>query len=89
MNGPQPAKLSPFEPKFTVQSVEFGDYSWLAGRVYDFNDGAQLHVLQVKVRDGGMPWVTSEHVYPHALPRRFSEDIKTFMDRYGHLFQNQ
>lgn len=63
------------------------DYGWLRGKVYTFEDGSKLHVVDVKWREVG-EWVTYEAVFNNAIPKRFSLKAKEFVDKYGHLFQN-
>jgi hypothetical protein len=64
------------------------DYDYLRGKIYDFEDGVKLHVVDVKWRESG-EWVTYETIYSHALPKRFSLNAKEFADKYGHLFPKQ
>ena len=63
------------------------EYGYLRGKVYTFEDGAKLHVVDVKRRETE-EWVTYETIYRHAIPKRFSIKAKEFVDKYGHLFQN-
>lgn len=66
-------------------SAMTSDYSNLPGNEYEFSDGVKLRVIQIKQRDTG-PWVTYEHVYQGALPKRFTQKLGEFLDTYGHLF---
>lgn len=63
------------------------DYSYLAGKQHMFADGIILRIVQVKQRDSAQ-WITYEHVYQNALPKRFTQKVYDFLDTYGHLFQN-
>ena len=56
------------------------------GRIHRFNDGAVLHVVDVKWRESGA-WVTYETSVPGALPKRFSLKLLEFISQFGHLFQ--
>lgn len=64
------------------------EFEYIAGKEYEFSDGVKLRVVQVKQREFE-PWVTYEHVYQGALPRRFSQKLSEFLDTYGHLFPKQ
>lgn len=64
------------------------DYEHIVGKEYEFSDGVKLRIVQVKQRETE-PWVTYEHVYQSALPRRFSQTLSEFIDTYGHLFPKQ
>jgi hypothetical protein len=61
------------------------NYDHLIGKEYDFPDGVKLRIIQVKERESGA-WITYEHVYQNALPRRFSEKLGDFIGTFGHLF---
>lgn len=61
------------------------NYSHIEGKEYEFTDGVKLKVIQIKQREFE-PWVTYEHVYQGALPRRFTQKLSEFIDTYGHLF---
>lgn len=64
------------------------DYQHIEGKEYEFADGVKLRVVQIKLREVDF-WVTYEHVYQNALPRRFSQKLREFVDTYGHLFPKQ
>lgn len=74
---------------------EFDDYDpvkdtaeWaekLLGKIYTFEDGDRIEVVQVKRRDTG-PWITY-HVYQGpGIPRKLLMTAKEFEITYGHLF---
>lgn len=64
------------------------DYSHIEGKEYEFDDGIKLRIIQIKQRETG-PWITYEHVYQGAFPRRFSQKLGEFIDTYGHLFPKE
>lgn len=64
---------------------DFPGSDW-RGRKHYFNDGAVLHVVDVKWRESGA-WVTYETSVPGALPKRFSLKLSEFINQFGHLFQ--
>jgi hypothetical protein len=64
------------------------DYSHIIGKEYEFTDGVKLRVIQIKQRDTGL-YITYEHVYQSAMPRRFVQQLSEFVDTYGHLFPKQ
>ncbi len=57
----------------------------LVGKVYEFEDGARLHIFQVKRRDDGL-WVTYEVVFPGCLAKRHIMTEREFIETYSHLF---
>lgn len=74
---------------------EFDDYDpvkdtaeWaekLLGKIYTFEDGDRIEVVQVKRRDTG-PWITY-HVYQGpGIPRKLLMTAEEFEVTYGHLF---
>lgn len=64
------------------------EYDHIAGKEYHFADGVKLRVIQIKQRELG-PYVTYEHVYQNALPRRFTQQLQEFIATYGHLFPKE
>ena len=66
--------------------LKFEDYEYLIGAEHTFPDGIMLRVIQIKQRELGL-WITYEHVYSGAMPRRFSERLEKFVETYGHLFK--
>ena len=57
----------------------------LVGRVYEFEDGARIHVFQVKRRDDGF-WVTYEVIFPGCLAKRQVMTERDFIEKFSHLF---
>ncbi len=55
------------------------------GRIYTFDDGASLKVIQVKRRDDGF-WVTYETNCGGGLPKRHSTPEVDFISQFAHLF---
>lgn len=68
--------------------LKLEDHKFLIGKDYTFSDGIILRVIQIKQRETAL-WVTYEHVYSGAMPRRFSETLEKFMETYGHLYKNE
>lgn len=58
----------------------------LVGKSYVFEDGNSIKIIQVKLRDGNILWVTYETAMGPNLPRKYVIPITEFMDHYGHLF---
>jgi hypothetical protein len=55
------------------------------GRVYTFDDNAQIKIVYVKCRDSG--WVVMyEITYPGSLPQRLIMPEDEFIGAFGHLF---
>jgi hypothetical protein len=57
----------------------------LIGKIYIFEDGGKIEIIQVKHRDDG-PWVTYHISMNDSLPRKLTMHRKEFMDHYKHLF---
>ena len=55
------------------------------GRIYTFDDGATLKIVQVKRRDDGF-WVTYESKWPGSLEKRHSTTEIDFISQFAHLF---
>jgi hypothetical protein len=64
---------------------EYDRYLALAGRAHTFEDGVEMRIIQVKIRETG-PWVTYESDYGGSIPRRFVLPVWEFLDTFGHLF---
>lgn len=74
---------------------EFDDYDpvkdtaeWvekLLGKVYVFEDGDKIEVVQVKRRDTG-PWITYHIHQGPGIPRKMVMQAEEFDATYGHLF---
>lgn len=58
----------------------------LAGKQHIFDDGNSITVIQVKVRDGNIPWVTYHLQNGPGIPRKEVMQIDQFVDMFGHLF---
>lgn len=57
----------------------------LLGKIYTFEDGDRIEVVQVKRRDTG-PWITY-HIYQGpGIPRKLLMTAEEFDVTYGHLF---
>lgn len=57
----------------------------LLGKIYTFEDGDRIEVVQVKRRDTG-PWITY-HIYQGpGIPRKLLMTAEEFEVTYGHLF---
>ena len=57
----------------------------LVGKIYTFEDGDSIEVIQIKRRDDG-PWVTYHIIQSGGLPRKLLLPYNEFMEHYGHLF---
>ena len=57
----------------------------LVGKIYEFSDGASIHVFQVKRRDDGL-WVTYEVIFPGCLAKRHIMAERDFIEKFSHLF---
>ncbi len=57
------------------------------GKVYEFDDGNSITILQIKRRDEEQYWVTYQIVTGPGLPARFVLEWMQFKDHYGHLFE--
>jgi hypothetical protein len=65
------------------------DYSMgqdLVGKIFTFDDGDSIEVIQVKRRDTG-PWVTYHIIQGSSIPRKMVMSLEEFMNTYGHLFK--
>jgi len=57
----------------------------LLGKIYTFEDGDRIEVVQIKRRDTG-PWITY-HIYQGpGIPRKLLMTADEFDITYGHLF---
>lgn len=61
------------------------DYYKMVGRIFHFDDGASLRIVQVKEREDG-PWVTFEATFNNSVPRRQVMPAHQFIESYIHLF---
>lgn len=57
----------------------------LLGKVYVFEDGDRIEVIQVKRRDTG-PWITYNVYQGPGIPRKMIMMAEEFNVTYGHLF---
>lgn len=57
----------------------------LLGKVYKFEDGDSIEVVQVKRRDTG-PWITYHIQQGPGIPRKMVMEANEFNATYGHLF---
>jgi len=57
----------------------------LLGKVYIFEDGDRIEVIQVKRRDTG-PWITYNVYQGPGIPRKMIMMADEFNVTYGHLF---
>lgn len=62
------------------------DYSHLFGRLFTFENGDSIEIIQIKRRDTG-PWVTYHVQQGPGIPRKMVIQIEQFLDLYGHLFE--
>lgn len=58
----------------------------LVGKSHEFEDGDSITVMQVKLRDGNIPWVTFNIQQGPGIPRKLVMQIDEFVNTYGHLF---
>jgi hypothetical protein len=61
------------------------EFEQFVGRKFQFDDGAEITIIQIKRRDDGF-WVTYETMFNRALPRRLQLPEREFIDQFGHLF---
>lgn len=59
--------------------------SRLLGKIYTFEDGNQIEVIQVRQREEE-EWVTYLVRQGPGIPRKLVMPISEFMSTYGHLF---
>ena len=60
-------------------------YQKLVGQSHFFDDGSELRVLEVKMRDTGY-WVTYYQIHPNCLERKLNIPYNEFIDSFSHLF---
>lgn len=58
----------------------------IIGKKHTFEDGDSIEVIQIKVRDGNIPWVTFHIQQGPGIPRKQVMQIDEFVNTYGHLF---
>lgn len=62
------------------------NYENLIGQQYVFKDGDSITIIQIKNRDGNVPWVTYHIKQGPGIPRKQLMAINEFIETYGHLF---
>ena len=58
----------------------------IVGLSHTFEDGDSITVIQIKIRDGNIPWVTYAVQQGPGVARRLVMQIDEFVSTYGHLF---
>ena len=58
----------------------------LVGKSHVFEDGDSITVIQIKVRDGNIPWVTYHIQQGPGVARKLVMQLDQFVNEYGHLF---
>lgn len=58
----------------------------LVGKVHVFEDGDSITVMQIKIRDENIPFVTYHVQQGPGIPRKLVSPLPEFLDNYGHLF---
>ena len=58
----------------------------LIGKSHTFDDGDSITVVQVKIRDGNIPWVTFHLQQGPGIPRKQVMQLDEFVNTFGHLF---
>ena len=58
----------------------------IVGKSHTFEDGDSITITQIKIRDGGIPWVTYQIQQGPGIPRKLVMSTKEFNDSFGHLF---
>lgn len=61
------------------------EFQQFVGKSYQFDDGAVIKIVQVKLRDTGYA-VTYETTFNDSLPRRLVMTEPEFISTFGHLF---
>jgi hypothetical protein len=62
----------------------------LVGKKHVFEDGAEIEVVQIKMRDNSIetvPVVTYTVQNGHSIPRKLVLPLNEFIDTFGHLFE--
>lgn len=62
----------------------------LVGKKYVFEDGAEIEVIQIKMRDNSIesvPVVTYTVQNGHSIPRKLILPLDEFINTFGHLFE--
>ena len=58
----------------------------IVGKKHTFEDGDSLEVMQVKLRDGNVPWVTYHIQQGPGIPRKLVMTLDEFMNTFGQLW---
>jgi hypothetical protein len=58
----------------------------LIGKKYTFDDGDEIIITQIKIRDDNIPWVTYHIVQGPGIPRKLLMQYTDFIESFGHLF---
>lgn len=58
----------------------------IIGLNHTFDDGDSITVMQIKMRDGNIPWVTYQIQQGPGIPRKLVMQLDEFVNMYGHLF---
>lgn len=61
------------------------DFIDLVGKIFTFEDGDSIEIVQVKRRDDG-PWITYHIHQGPGIPRKLVMSGPEFVVTYGHLF---
>lgn len=59
----------------------------LLGKSFTFEDGNNITVTQIKLRDEGIYWVTYETRTGPGIPVRYVMTVTEFINTYGYLFK--
>jgi hypothetical protein len=63
--------------------------SSLIGKSYTFDDGVNIKIVQIKLREENgivSPFVTYESTSGNGIPRKLILSEKDFIHQFGHLF---
>lgn len=58
----------------------------IVGLNHTFDDNDSITVMQIKMRDGNIPWVTYQIQQGPGIPRKLVMQLDEFVNMYGHLF---
>ena len=58
----------------------------LVGKKHEFEDGDSIEVVQIKIRDSNIPWVTFHLRQGPGIPRKQVMQLDEFVNTFGHLF---
>lgn len=62
------------------------EYDNIIGKTYTFEDGNSITVIQIKIRDANIPYVTYHVQQGPGIPQKLVLPIEEFIGHYGHLF---